>query len=97
MFVESGLHRHIIHRKSVHHEGTFMSLGPSISIFGDKHSLVYWLVFCGFIWGLQAFGMYRKRKGLAGKYYDAKLIGFFLLLTVGLFGVWKYIVYPTIH
>ena len=74
-----------------------MNLGPSISIFGDKHSLVYWLVFGGSIWGLTAFGIYRKRKGLAGKHYDLKLVGFFLLLTLGLFGVWKYIVYATIR
>jgi hypothetical protein len=74
-----------------------VSLGPSISIFGDKHSLVYWLVFVGSIWGMTEFGIYRKSRGLAGKYYDAKLIGFLLLLILGLFIVWKYIVYTTIR
>jgi hypothetical protein len=53
-----------------------MSLGPSISIFGDKHSLVYWLVSFGWICGLTTFSIYRKKKGLAGRYYDAKLIAF---------------------
>jgi hypothetical protein len=74
-----------------------VNLGPSISIFGDKHSLVYWLVFFGSIWGMIAFRIYRKKKGLAGKYFDAKLIGFLLLLNLGLIVVWKYIVYTTIR
>jgi hypothetical protein len=74
-----------------------VNLGPSISIFGDKHSLGYWLVFFGLIWGVTGVGIYRKKKGLAGKYYDLKVAGFFLLLILGLFVVWKYIVYTTIR
>jgi hypothetical protein len=74
-----------------------MGLGPSISIFGDRRSLVHWLVFFGAICGLTVYSIYRKKKGLAGKYYDLKLIGFFLLLDLVLFGVWKYIVYTTLH
>ena len=74
-----------------------MILGPSISIFGDKHSLLYWLVFFGSISVISAFGNYRKRKGLAGKYYDAKLIGVLLLLLLGIIIDWKYIEYTTIR
>jgi hypothetical protein len=50
-----------------------MSLGPSISIFSDKHCLVYWRVCFGWNCGLTAFSIYRKKKGLAGRYYDVKL------------------------
>jgi len=74
-----------------------VSLGPSISIFGDKHSLVYWLVFFGSICAVTAFRNYRKKRGLAGKYFDAKLIGFLLFLNPGLIVVWKYIVYMTVR
>jgi hypothetical protein len=74
-----------------------MSLGPSFSIFGAKHSLTYWLVSFAWICGLTVFSVYRKKKGLAGRYYDFKLIAFLLLLLLGLVGVWKYVVYTTLH
>src|ERR1700730_15856707 len=85
------------HRDFGHSKRGVMSLGPSISMFGDRHSLVYWLVFFSATCGLTGFSIYRKKKGLAGKYYDLKLIGFLLLLNLVLFGVWKYIVYTTLH
>jgi hypothetical protein len=72
-----------------------VSLGPSISIFGDRHSLVCWLVFFGSICGMTAFRIYLKKRGLAGKYFDAKLIGFFLFLNLALIAVWKFIVFRT--
>jgi hypothetical protein len=72
-----------------------MSLGPSISIFGNKHSHVL----AGLLrldLGIDRF-QHPPKKGLAGKYYDVKLIAFFLLLILGIVGVWKYTVYITLH
>jgi hypothetical protein len=74
-----------------------MSLGPTINIFGDKHSLLYWVFFFGLICGVTGVAIYRKNKGLAEKYYDAKLISFLLLLCLGLIILWKYILYSTVR
>lgn len=73
-----------------------MSLGPSISIFGDRHSLLYWIVFFGGIFGLVAFSSYRKAQGRAGK-YDLKLVAILLGACVMLIGIWKLLVMSTIH
>ena len=67
-----------------------MSLGPSISLFGDKHSLSYWLFFFASIGGVLAVSHYRRTHGLAKK-FDFKLMAALLLLLLGLIALWKYL------
>jgi hypothetical protein len=74
-----------------------VNVGPSISMFVVRHPHVYWLFFFALSWGVWGVGIYRKRKGLAGKYYDVKLAGFWMILILVLVIVWKYTVYKTIH
>jgi len=68
----------------------------SITLFGDTHTVSYWLLLFGGISALIAISHYRRTHGLVGR-FDYKLVAVLILIVVIEIVAWKILVMRSVH